>query len=211
MIDEGAIRSRYEVMAGLLDERQRRLLLGAEAQAAGRGGQAAVARATGAAAGTIRRGLADLRATDLPAGRVRRAGGGRKRSTELDPTLLADLEALIEPGTRGDPESPLRWTTNSVRNLAAELRRTGHAVSHQTVSELLHDLGYSLQANRKTLEGTDHPDRNAQFGHLNAAVQLQLAPRRARDQRRHQEEGARRTVRQQGPRAAPEGRPAARS
>lgn len=175
MIDEAAIKTRHEAMAGRLDERQRRLLLGAEAQAAGRGGQAAVARATGAAVGTIRRGLADLRARDLPAGRVRRPGAGRKRSTELDPTLLTDLEALIEPGTRGDPESALRWTTKSVRNLAAELRRGGHVVSHQTVSELLHDLGYSLQANRKTLEGTDHPDRNAQFEHLNAAVQLQLS------------------------------------
>lgn len=162
-------------MAGLLDERKRRLLLGAEAQAAGRGGQAAVARATGASAATIRRGLAELGATDLPKGRVRRAGGGRKRTVELDPTLLADLEALIEPGTRGDPESPLRWTTKSVRNLAAELRRAGHVVSHQTVSELLHELGYSLQANRKTLEGTDHPDRNAQFEHLNGIVQLALS------------------------------------
>jgi len=175
VIDEAAIRIRYAAMAGRLDERARRLLLGAEAQAAGRGGQAAVARATGAAVGTIRRGLADLRESDLPAGRVRRPGGGRKRSTELDPTLLADLEALIEPGTRGDPESPLRWTTKSVRNLAAELRRGGHVVSHQTVAELLHGLGYSLQANRKTLEGTDHPDRNAQFEHLNGAVQLQLS------------------------------------
>ena len=175
MIDEDAIRTRYEAMAGLLDERQRRLLLGAEAQAAGRGGRAAVARATGASAATIRRGLAELGEADLPKGRVRRPGGGRKRTVERDPTLVIDLEALIEPTSRGDPISPLRWTTKSVRNLAAELRRSGHTVSYQTIAELLHELGYSLQANRKTLEGTNHPDRNAQFEHLNGAVQLQLS------------------------------------
>jgi transposase len=175
VIDEDAIRNRYEVLMGVLDERARRLFLGAEARAAGRGGQAAVARATGASVTTIRRGLGDLLDAESPKGRVRRPGGGRKRTVEQDPTLVADLEALIEPGTRGDPESPLRWTTRSVRNLAAELGRMGHSVSHQLVSELLHDLGYSLQANRKTLEGTEHPDRNAQFEHLNGAVQLALS------------------------------------
>jgi transposase len=175
VIDEDAIRNRYEVLMGVLDERARRLFLGAEARAAGRGGQAAVARATGASVATIRRGLGDLLDAEFPKGRVRRPGGGRKRTVEQDPTLVADLEALIEPGTRGDPESPLRWTTRSVRNLAAELGRMGHSVSHQLVSELLHDLGYSLQANRKTLEGTEHPDRNAQFEHLNGAVQLALS------------------------------------
>ncbi len=180
MIDEAAIRTRYEAMTATLDERERRLLLGAEARAAGRGGQAAVARATGASPATVRRGLRELgeSAADAPArGRVRRPGGGRKRAVDLDPTLRTDLEALIEPGSRGDPESPLRWTTKSVRRLAAELGRAGHAVSHRLVGELLHELGYSLQANRKTLEGTNHPDRNAQFEHLNAAVQLQLALR----------------------------------
>ena len=177
MIDELAIRTRYGVMSTTLDERSRRLLLGAEALAAGRGGQAAVVRATGASPATVRRGLAELAtpADRLERGRIRRPGGGRKRTVELDPTLRADLEALIEPDTRGDPESPLRWTTRSVRNLAAELQRSGHRVSHRIVGELLHELGYSLQANRKTLEGTDHPDRDAQFGHLNAAVQLQLS------------------------------------
>jgi transposase len=175
VIDEVAIRTRYEALSATLDERARRLLLGAEARAAGRGGQAAVARATGAAPATIRRGLAEL-SEDTPArGRVRRPGGGRKRTVDRDPTLLTDLEALIEPGTRGDPESALRWTTKSVRRLAAELGRAGHRVSHRLVGELLHELGYSLQANRKTLEGTKHPDRNAQFEHLNGAVQLQLA------------------------------------
>jgi hypothetical protein len=108
-------------------------------------------------------------------GRIRRAGAGRPRVEERDPTLRRDLEALIEPTSRGDPESPLRWTVKSVRKLAEELRRQGHRVSHQPVADLLHAMGYSLQANRKVLEGTSHPDRNAQFEHLNAAVQLQLS------------------------------------
>ncbi len=176
MIDETAIRARYAAVAPLLDERARRLLAGAEARAIGRGGLSAVARATGLARTTVGRGLADVEAgASLGRGRIRRAGAGRPRLADRDPTLRRDLEALIEPTSRGDPESPLRWTTKSVRNLAAELRRGGHALSHQTVAELLRELGYSLQANRKTLEGTNHPDRNAQFSHLNAAVQLQLA------------------------------------
>ena len=177
VIDEAAIRTRYGALSAALDERSRRLYLGAEALAAGRGGQAAVTRATGASPATIRRGLVELGApTDrLEGGRVRRPGGGRKRTVELDPTLRRDLEALIEPGTRGDPESPLRWTTKSVRRLAAELGHAGHRVSYRIVADLLHELGYSLQANRKTLEGTSHPDRDAQFAHLNAAVQLQLS------------------------------------
>jgi transposase len=176
VIDESAIGARYGAVASLLDERARRLLAGTEARAIGRGGVAAVARATGLARSTVQRGAAEVRAgRPMARGRIRREGAGRPRLEERDPTLRRDLEALIEPTTRGDPESPLRWTTRSVRNLAAELRRQGHAVSHQTVSELLHALGYSLQANRKTLEGTSHPDRDAQFEHLNAAVQLQLS------------------------------------
>ena len=168
---------RYGALSEALDERSRRLLLGAEARAAGRGGQGAVARATGASAATIRRGLAELAhpPEDLGRGRIRRSGGGRKRTVDVDPTLRADLEALIEPTSRGDPESPLRWTTKSVRRLAAELGRQGHEVSYRIVGELLHELGYSLQANRKVLEGTSHPDRDAQFAHLNAAVQLRLS------------------------------------
>ena len=107
--------------------------------------------------------------------RIRRPGGGRKRTTDTDPTLRRDLERLVEPVTRGDPESPLRWTCKSVRKLAEELRGIGHAVSHQLVAELLHELEYSLQANRKVLEGSQHPDRNAQFEYLNDQVQRQVA------------------------------------
>ena len=176
MIDETAIAARYQAVSPLLDERARRLTAGAEALAIGRGGVTAVARATGLARTTVARGMADVRAGErMDRGRVRRAGAGRPAIGQRDPTLRADLEALIEPTTRGDPESPLRWTTRSVRNLAAELQRQGHAVSHQTVSELLHEMGYSLQANRKTLEGTSHPDRDAQFRHITGAVQLQLS------------------------------------
>ena len=176
MIDEAAISARYLTLAPLLDERARRLVAGAEANAIGRGGVAAVARATGLARTTVQRGVDDVRSGEaLGRGRVRRAGAGRPPIEERDPTLRADLEALIEPTSRGDPESPLRWTTKSVRNLADELRRVGHAVSHQTVSELLGKMGYSLQANRKTLEGASHPDRDAQFHHIDGAVQLQLA------------------------------------
>ena len=176
MIDEAAIGARYEAVAPLIDERARRLVAGAEALPIGRGGVSAVARATGLTRATVRRGVADVRAgATLERGRIRRPGAGRPRAADRDPTLRRDLEALIEPGTRGDPESALRWTTKSVRRLAAELRHEGHAVSHQTVSELLHELGYSLQANRKTLAGTNHPGRDAQFSHLNAAVQLQLS------------------------------------
>ena len=176
MIDETAIAARYLAVSPLLDERARRLTAGAEALAIGRGGVAAVSRATGLARTTVQRGLDDvLVGGRLDPGRVRRPGAGRPPIERRDPTLRADLEALIEPTTRGDPESPLRWTTRSVRNLADELRRQGHTVSHQTVSELLHDMGYSLQANRKVLEGTGHPDRDAQFRHISGAVQLRLS------------------------------------
>lgn len=177
MIAQDAIQGRYQAIAPAVDERVRRLVLAAEALAAGRGGQAAVARATGASRGTIRRGIRELGqpAAEAEKGRIRRPGGGRKRTVERDPSLCEDLDRLVEPTSRGDPESPLRWTCKSVRQLAAELKRQGHQASHRMVAELLHDMGYSLQANRKTLEGTEHPDRNAQFEHLNGAVQLQLS------------------------------------
>ena len=175
MSNEAAISVRYRAVAPLVDERARRLFAGAEALALGRGGVAAVARATGLSQPTVRRGVADVReGATLPKGRIRRAGAGRPKATVRDATLQDDLDRLIEPTTRGDPQSPLRWTCKSLRQLAGGLRKKGHSVSHQTVAELLHTMGYSLQANRKTLEGSNHPDRNAQFVHVNEAVQLQL-------------------------------------
>ena len=175
MINEQAIGERYRALAGELDERRRRLWAAAEARTCGYGGIAAVARATGISVGTIKRGLADL---DSPvrfsADRVRRAGGGRKPLAETDPTLLSDLKELVDDEARGDPESPLRWTAKSVRTLAGALRERGHRVSHETVAKQLRGLGYSLQANRKTREGASHPDRDAQFRHINARVSAAL-------------------------------------
>lgn len=176
MAEVEAIKRRFELLAGHLDERRRRLLAASEALAIGRGGASTVARATGVSRRAIGEGIKEL--TDGPpagAVRIRRPGGGRKRTADTDPTLRADLERLVEPVTRGDPESPLRWTCKSVRKLAEELRRIGHQVSHQLVAELLHELEYSLQANRKVLEGSQHPDRNAQFAYPNDQVQQQIA------------------------------------
>jgi transposase len=173
MVDTGAIRRRFKLIERHLDERMRRLLAAAEAEAAGGGGISRVARATGVSRQAIRRGRRELKARGLhvmAAGRIRRPGGGRKRTLDQDPTLLGDLEKLLEPTARGDPESPLRWTCKSVRRLAAELTRQGHRTSHRMVAELLHARGYSLQANRKTIEGTHHPDRNTQFEYINAQV-----------------------------------------
>jgi hypothetical protein len=171
-----AIKRRFELLAPVLNERTRRLAAAAEAVAYGRGGGVAVARATGVSRRAIRQGIRELEApASLPPGRVRRPGGGRKPTVEIDPGLRAALEALVEPTSRGDPESPLRWTCKSLRRLAEELRQQGHRVSHQLVAELLRALDYSLQANRKVLEGSQHPDRNAQFGYLNRQVQEQLA------------------------------------
>jgi hypothetical protein len=176
MYDAAGIQQRFAPLRGALDERSRRLVAAAESLAIGRGGISAVARATGLARQVIRRGLAELQEPAVhPPGRVRRPGGGRKRTVTQDPTLRRDLERLVEPVTRGDPESPLRWTCKSVRNLAKELRRQGHLPSHRIVAELLHEMGYSLQANRKTKEGASHPDRNAQFEYLNRKVKRYLA------------------------------------
>jgi hypothetical protein len=176
VVDEAAIRQRYQVLADVADERVRRLMLAAEALAIGHGGQVAVARATGVSRTMIQRGIREVLQPELraPKGRVRRPGGGRKAMVTIDPTLRADLERLVEPTSRGDPESPLRWTCKSIRKLAAELTAQGHQTSHRMAADLLHDLGYSLQANQKTLEGSHHPDRNAQFEYLNGAVQQQL-------------------------------------
>ena len=176
MAEVEAIKRRFALLAGHLDERTRRLLAASEAMAIGRGGASVVARATGVSRRVIGEGIKEL--TDGPtagAVRIRRPGGGRKRTVDTDPTLREDLERLVEPVTRGDPESPLRWTCKSVRKLAEELRGIGHSVSHQLVAELLHELAYSLQANRKVLEGSQHPDRDAQFAYLNDQVQRQVA------------------------------------
>jgi hypothetical protein len=176
MIDVEAIRARFAALSGHLDERGRRLLAASEARAAGYGGVAAVSRATGLAASTIGRGLKDL-SDRLPAGRVRRPGGGGKTAVERDPGLLPALLALVEPGARGDPMSPLRWTCKSLRRLATELTARGHRVSRTVVGELLAREKFSLQANRKTREGSDHPDRDAQFAHINTSVTAALAAR----------------------------------
>ncbi len=178
MSEPAAIKRRYEALRGVLDERSRRLLVAAESLALGRGGISAVARATGVSRQVIARGRQELtEPAGPPPGRIRRRGGGRKRSVTKDPTLKSELERLVEPLTRGDPESPLRWTLKSVRKLAAELERRGHPTSHRMVAELLHQLGYRLQANRKTKEGTKHPDRNAQFEQINRKVKRFLAHR----------------------------------
>ena len=175
MVDLSGITQRLAIVRGVLDERSRRLVAAAESVAIGRGGVSAVARATGMSRQVIRQGMRELTEVGVhPPGRIRRPGGGRKRAVAQDPSLLRDLEGLVEPVTRGDPESPLRWTCKSLRKLAEELRRQGHQISHQLVARMLHDLGYSLQANSKTLEGTDHPDRNAQFEYLNRKVKRQL-------------------------------------
>jgi transposase len=174
--DIAAITARYESLKTLLDERSRRLLAAAESQAVGRGGISVVAKATGISRPVIRQGIADLKdPTALTAGRIRKEGGGRKRAIAKDASLKTDLQSLLESTTRGDPQAALRWTCKSVRQLTAELKRMGHEVSHQVVADLLHELGYSLQANRKTKEGSNHPDRNAQFEHLNGKVKWSVS------------------------------------
>ena len=169
--DESKIAAKFEALDAVMDEQMRRLWAATEARALGYGGVSTVARAIGLTRPTITAGLKEIGAgTRLvpvaPKRRVRREGAGRPRATDSDAGLRPALEELVESATRGDPMSPLRWTCKSVRVLAAELTRQGHPVSHQTVSEVLQDLGYSLQANRKTREGAGHPDRNAQFEHI---------------------------------------------
>ena len=175
MVDEVAIGEKFRALAGELNERQRRLWAATEARAAGRGGIAATARATGISVPTIRKGIAELQSGErLDAGRVRKAGGGRRSLTDLDRTLLKDLERLLEDGRRGDPESLLLWTSKSVRHLAGALRELGHEVHYTTVAKLMRLLGYSLQANVKTREGASHPDRDAQFEHINRAAKAAI-------------------------------------
>lgn len=171
------IRAKYEALKFLMDERTRRLWAATEAQAIGRGGITRLTEATGLSHTTIRLGLAELQApprsgaSKPPTPRLRMPGGGRKSLVDQNPALLSALEALVEPTTRGDPQSPLRWTCKSAAKLTAELNAQGHVVSPRTVYTLLRRLGYSLQSLRKTREGGAHPDRNAQFEHINAQAQ----------------------------------------
>ncbi len=195
----------------MLDERQRRLWAAAEARSHGRGGIAAVARASGLAQNTIRAGLRDLdEPQGLPAGRVRKAGAGPKRRVDTDKTLLSDLKRLVDGDTRGDPQRPLLWTSKSVRELAKGLRELSHEVSYRTVARLLHELGYSLQANRKTKEGSRHPDRDAQFRHINDTVAVAIKHKRPVISIDPQEEGAGWRVRKRRTRVATQGRPGRR-
>jgi hypothetical protein len=170
------VRRKFELLRPLMNERMRRHWAACEAMTLQRGGITLVAQATGLSRTTIWAGIRELRHPETAAPddatpqRVRQAGAGRPLLEQTDPTLVKDLEALVEATTRGDPQSPLRWTCKSTRNLAEELQRQGHAVGYRTVAALLHNLDYSLQANRKTREGASHPDRDAQFEHINRQV-----------------------------------------
>ena len=174
MNGEAELRARYGVLLRHLDERQRRLVAAADAERWGRGGVSTVARTSGLSRPTIHKGLRELHAEPLAAGRVRRAGGGRKRTDAVDPLIGEELERLIDPATRGDPMSPLRWTSKSTRHLATALGKAGYAVSHETVAQLLRGRGYSLQGTAKTLEGKQHPDRNAQFEYISRLTKRYL-------------------------------------
>ena len=166
-----SVQDKYRVLDGILDERGRRVWAAAEARSLRRGGVSLVAKATGMSRTTIHTGLAELgthRLAAAPTGRIRKAGGGRKPVIFHAPDIIKALDELVEPTTRGDPESPLRWTCKSTRRLAAELQRAGYRVADRKVADLLHKMQYSLQGNAKTIEGTQHPDRNAQFEYINA-------------------------------------------
>ncbi|MFH0874861.1 MAG: ISAzo13 family transposase, partial [archaeon] len=168
------IKQKYEALSPFLNERSRRIFAATEAKSIGRGGITIVSKATGLNRNTIARGIKEISVgKSTLEERVRKHGGGRKTIEKLDKCIKPDLENLVEPTSRGDPESPLRWTTKSLRNLAGELRKKGHKISHETVSSLLRELNYSLQGNVKTKEGTDHPDRNAQFEYINEKVKQQ--------------------------------------
>lgn len=165
-----SLTAKFESILPHLDERQRRLLIGAEARSIGHGGIRLVARAAGVREATVSLGASELDSGEAPLGRARRLGGGRKRVVDLDPALQTELLALVEPDMRGDPMSPLRWTTKSTRNLADQLTSQGHRVGADTVGDLLREEGFSLQGNAKTLEGKQSPDRDAQFVYINEQV-----------------------------------------
>jgi len=174
MYDESLIRRKFHELRPCLDERARRWWAATEAKAIGWGGVSHVAHATGMSRDTITKGINELNTPQSNVGvRLRKEGGGRKKNVEKDSTLLSDMELLVEPATRGDPESPLRYTSKSLRTLAQELREQGHTTSHEFVAQLLRKNGYSLQANKKTREGTNHQDRNAQFEFINKDVRIQ--------------------------------------
>jgi len=175
MHDLNTIKRKFDVLSPLMDERLTRMWAAAEARELGWGGITAVSKATGISQTTISKGLRQhyqVSTEVVPSQRVRRPGGGRKRIAEQDAELLDDLESLVEPLTRGDPQSPLRWTCKSTRRLAAELKEMGHRVSERTVARLLKEMNYSLQSNRKTKEGASHPDRDAQFEHINTQTKV---------------------------------------
>ena len=168
--------AKFEAIFPHLDERQRRLLMGAEARALGHGGIRLVAGAAGVREATVSLGAGELESGAEPLGRARRPGGGRKRAADLDPGLRPALLALVEPDERGDPMSPLRWTAKSTRALADELTAQGHKVSADTVGDLLREEGFSLQGNAKTIEGTQHPDRDAQFRYISEQARACQGP-----------------------------------
>ena len=172
---ETLLRAKFEAVLPHLDERSQRLVLAAEARSLGHGGIAAVARASGSSRSRVQQGVTELESGAAPLGRVRRLGGGRKPAAEADPGLLPALLGLVEPTRRGDPTSPLCWTTLSVRRLAGELTAAGHTVSQETVAKLLRAQGFSLQGNAKTIEGGQHVDRDAQFSYLNDQAERHLA------------------------------------
>jgi hypothetical protein len=176
--DARAVQEKVARLWPHLDERGRRLVAASEARQLGHGGVSILSRACGLSRVTITKGLKELDEAPLPAGRIRRAGGGRLLLELTDPDLTEQLEALVDPVARGDPQSPLRWTSKSTRVLAAVLTADGHPISHETVAQVLRSLSYSLQGNRKTEEGDDHPDRDAQFRFINDEVRRALAAKR---------------------------------
>lgn len=177
MSNGSGLMQKFALMWPHLDERARRMMAASEARQFGYGGVSTVSRACGLSRVTIMKGMQELDEPPLTPGRVRRPGGGRRALVEQDPDLPSTLEGLVEPLARGDPESPLRWTSKSTRTLAAELTAQGHPISHEKVAQLLRLMEYSLQSNRKTEEGNDHPDRDAQFRHINEEVAKALRRR----------------------------------